>query len=68
MNNVQWYTESIYVDSDTGEQITKKQAKENYQIVNKTKKTKINETPEKTIGIITYIYECKKSRQIKLFE
>lgn len=64
----QWYTEVIYVDCDTGEQLTKAIAVERYKIYRKFKKIKINETSEKTIGINTIIVECKRDSQGKLFE
>lgn len=68
MTKQEWYTISVYVDTDTGEILTRTQALNEYNILSKQKKIKINETNEKAIGEITYIYQCKKSQQLKLFE
>lgn len=68
MTKQEWYTKTVYVDTDTGELLTRTQAITEYNILSKQKKIKINETTEKTIGEITYIYQCKKNTQLKLFE
>lgn len=64
----QWYTETLFVNIDTGEQITKDEALRGFVFIKKTKKIKIDETAEKTIGIRTFIIQCRKSQQGKLFE
>jgi len=71
MNN--YISISEYYDVENGEQISKKLAIRDYDIIKKIKQTKITDETQargyeyKTI-IITYINECKTKTQLKLFK
>lgn len=60
---IKWNTITIYVNTATGEIITKEQAIQAYVITKKTKDVKVY----KKTGTITWTYECKTSGQLKLF-
>lgn len=62
---MKWYTKTIYLNSDTGEEINKQQAKENYTIIKKTKKIQHDNF---NTGIVTITNYCRKLtyKQIKL--
>jgi hypothetical protein len=59
-----WYTATEYVDTDTGELITKKEFEKNYYKTKSTRKIEIQEN----YGIIKYINECRITGQERLFE
>lgn len=57
-----WYTYTEYYNEE-GIQISKKEAKKNYIITNKTIKIEINGN----IGTKTFWNECKRDKQLKLW-
>jgi len=62
---IHWTSNSKYVDTETGEEITKYNATRNY-ITKKIKKhVKINDI--KTKGHIEYVHECRRNPQRELF-
>lgn len=61
---INWSSITKYVDLDTGEQITEKDAKRAYVIV----KTKKHSHVTRSTGITEYTHECRRSRQMDLFE
>lgn len=60
---ITWTSKTVYVDMDTGEQITKHNALNNYIIIKTDKHAKLN--ANKTAGRIEYTRRCKKD--LKLF-
>jgi len=58
-----WYTESQYVDIETGEIITKQQYENEYYKVKTNRKIEITDN----YGIIKYITECRARNQTRLF-
>lgn len=66
-DNIQkWFTESEYVDIETGEIIKKYQVEtKEYYITNKSLKYEFDEI--RKIGIRKYINECRTTGQTKLF-
>jgi hypothetical protein len=60
---VKWWTTVEYVDIDTGEIISKAKAIREYNIIFKTKTTKVDGNK----GEIKWRNECEISRQTKLF-
>jgi hypothetical protein len=64
MKITKWYTTTEWVDIETGELIPKNVAVKKYYIVNKTKKTELNEN----YGILKYTNECRPTNQRELFE
>lgn len=63
MKITKWYTTTEYVDIETGEMLPKNVAVREYYIINKTKKTELNEN----YGLIKYINECRRTKQQTLF-
>lgn len=63
-----WITRSLYVDTDTGEQLTEAQVMRDYKKIKCKKHVKIKETPEGTTGHIEYIWTCQNTNQLKLFD
>lgn len=61
-----WTSRTIYVDIETGEIITKEEAKKNYNVVKTTKVSKLN--PNKTHGTTEFTRQCRKKQQGKLWE
>lgn len=67
-----WWKSNIYVDLQTGERITKKNAETNYIIIKKKKNVtyikQLNKNRQyETIGHIEYTNECTRNgKQIKL--
>jgi len=59
-----WYTMTEYVDTETGEIITKENYKKNYYKINIVRKIEIHEN----YGTIRYINECKPTGQTRIFE
>jgi len=71
MNNAnappKWYSTIEIIDIETGEIITKQQARaESYYVTKKYKITEFNQ--EENYGTIKWCWECKKSTQTRLFE
>ncbi|WNK14255.1 MAG: hypothetical protein [Microvirus sp.] len=67
-----YWTTTEYIDIDTGEIISKKNATENYIIIKKQRhvniKQEIKHRRKYNIGIVTYRYECTKNgSQIRLW-
>ena len=62
MKITKWYTTTEWVDIETGELIAKNVALKEYYIINKTKKTELNENYK----IIKYTNECRNRNQRKL--
>ena len=60
-NGIRWTSKTIFVDIDTGEILTKHNAKTNYLIIKKTKNAEVNTIG--TAGTIIWTNECRKSRQ-----
>lgn len=61
-----WKTNIIWVDVETGEIITEREAKEKYIIINKIKNATTNRTTNR--GTIEQRNECKRNKQRNLFE
>lgn len=59
-----WYTITEYVDTETGELITKQKFEKEYYKINSTRKIEIHEN----YGTIKYINECRPTRQTRLFK
>lgn len=53
-----WKTETTYVDKETGEILTKKEVKENYDVTNKIKT--VSHASKEYAGIVQYRVECKR--------
>jgi hypothetical protein len=62
MKITKWYTTTEWVDIETGELIPKHVAVREYYIINKTKKTEINEN----YGILKYTNECRPTKQQRI--
>lgn len=62
---IRWTSETIYVDIDTGEQLTKNQVRLEYTIIITKSEWSLN--PIKTHGKRTYIRQCRKRQQLTLF-
>ena len=58
---INWRSKTIYVDTDTGEQLSDNNAKHNYIIIKKHKHVKIT----KSTGHIEWTIECRRSAQTK---
>lgn len=65
MKQLKWTTTSEWVDVETGEVITKENAKQNYNITRKIKKYEYDKNHESGRTKITN--ECRKSTQLKIF-
>lgn len=63
LHNIKWSSISIYIDVETGEILTQKEASTNYIIIKKTKHANIN----KKWGTITHTNECRRTPQTKLW-
>ena len=59
-----WVSKKIYVDIDTGEELTKFNAEQNYILIGTDKHVKLNRN--KTFGYITWIKKYCKNPQLKL--
>jgi len=62
---IHWSSNSKYVDTETGEQITKYNAEQNYIKIQTKKHATIN--INKTKGHIEYVHEYRRNPQRKLF-
>lgn len=62
-STIKFYSESTYVDIETGEIITKSKFEREYYKIRSNKKTIINENH----GIIKHTIECRRNGQQKLF-
>lgn len=63
---IKWNSNTIYIDVETGEIITKyRTEKDNYVIIKTTKNVKFN--TNKTIGYIEYTKQCRRNTQQQLF-
>ncbi len=60
---MKWYTETEYVDVETGEMLTKEAAVKDYIIKTTIKTVKIDGNN----GKIKYQRQCERSRQCRLF-
>lgn len=65
MQQRKWFTETQYVDIETGEQITKQEATKRKRYAIKSRDINIRYTDTTAIKQITY--KCKKTGQIELF-
>lgn len=69
---INWVSKTEYYDVETGEQITKSVAEERMITLRVRKETKIIDKSaaygyEYHQGTITWIHECEKSKQLKIF-
>ena len=62
---MRWKSKTIYVDEETGEQLTKHNATNNYIYMSIDKHVSFNDN--KTCGFIEYTKKFRKNPQIKLF-
>lgn len=63
-NKIQWFTESEFVDIETGEIITQEKIKKlEYIIIKKTKHATVNNST----GIVKITNQCRRTGQLKLF-
>lgn len=62
---IRWTSNTLYVDIETGEQLTKNEVRLKYTIINTTSDWTLNKI--KTHGKKTYIKQCTKSQQGRLF-
>lgn len=62
-----WTTTVEYIDTETGEIIRKQLAKDEYIVIKKYKKYKIEERNGKKYGITVWTNECEPNKQVKLF-
>lgn len=64
-----WTSTTQYVDLETGEVLTKKIATRDYKTINITKKVKVyGNNTNHACGYITWIHECRPTKQGKLFK
>ena len=65
LRGTRWKSKSRYVDIDTGEELTKRNAETNYIYIASDKHTELNRN--ETFGFITWTKKFCKNPQTKLF-